>query len=75
MNTDFVSKQTPRGGAVDDTVPRPSDKPLQVEGAGPEVMMEPLHEEDPVKRRQGVADAMRDTDVQYAETTAADMKK
>ncbi len=54
---------------------RPSDRPLQFEGEGPERLMDPLVEHDPLKRRQGVADAMRDTDVQYAESTAADMKR
>ncbi len=54
---------------------RPSDKPLQVELDGPEVLMEPLREQDAIKRRQAIADAMKDTQVQYAESTAADMKK
>jgi hypothetical protein len=33
--------------------------------------MEPLHEKDPAARRRGVADAERDTAVDYANTTCA----
>lgn len=48
---------------------------LQPEGEGVEALMDPLHEKDPVARRRGVADAERDTAVDYAKTTAEAMKK
>lgn len=54
---------------------RPSDRPLQIEGEGPERLMDPLHEQDPLKRRIGVAEAMADTDIQYAKSTAEAMKR
>lgn len=66
---------TPSSGLCASACRPDSSRPLQVEGEGPERLMDALHQADPAERRRGVAHAQRETEEEYARSTEQGMSK